>query len=297
MFTQRLAYNVCIIYILLQEVWTMLDQIIKQGVNIHPDFLFLYCEVATGIPTDSVEKFKSEILKQLHDHSIQLESTHIIVGPPVEKIAEQISNAMETKVIHSFCEIDTHLDCYIPKVTYAPYEKKLSETKVNEQILEQFKRTLNVYTLNDLAETGDKVKDKPQTDEERNRNIVSAIPRVVKCLFVSILAEKFNISPTHCNDLICYRNFETRLSDAMSQVSMKTKITNDDLIYMIEQALPELLNEIVVELEKTRSVMVRMRKMKYEVHGYLKQTNISLRCNPLPKPPKLPEELRKEIRR
>ncbi|XP_045193879.2 uncharacterized protein LOC123549671 isoform X2 [Mercenaria mercenaria] len=259
--------------------------------------IFFFCETKNNeFNENNAEKFRTDLLptlQKLNEHCHY--PLEILIGPKEGNLPSSVSNAIEKQIIDGFHDVFMFLQTFIRKDCVSYQE--------NLDILES---DLVVGTIKEFLRNGDSLVDSEAVSEHISffDMIIQTLCHQTMCAAVSPMAAKHNIPEWVCHGLLEEINFEKELQKSMSkntihhlkefekytqnlviqraegktvEGSSQNKYFSFDFIYY---KLKEDLSEAVTSAEKKLAAMNRitivMRKMVFEVRGYLKQTVVTI---------------------
>lgn len=115
------------------------------------------------------------------------------------------------------------------------------------------------------------------------------------------LSQKLGISPSLTNEFLNECGYEKKVEEMMVAVSLPSWPcdSSEHLVSVckqIGQDLKNIIQETVSYVSTKHSLMSTLKKLQFELHGLLQQTDVVLNTE-IPAIPKLPEKLQNDLLR
>ncbi|XP_053401072.1 uncharacterized protein LOC123549665 [Mercenaria mercenaria] len=254
--------------------------------------VFIVCETSNEFPQEELDHFRTNLHRNVSEHCKY--PTEILIGPPEGHLQSTISGAIESQIIDGFNETFIFLQRFVRKDVRSDLE--------NINILES--QTV-VGTIQGFLRNGKALVDAKTVSEHVSYFdvILQSLCHQILCAAVPPMAGKHNLPDIICHELLEEIHFETDLQTSISSDTIrhlkrleenaqelekmaKEEETSDSLYtkrynfdFIVYKLQKDML-QVVTSAEKKLSAMNRLttviRKMIFEIRGYLKQTTVNV---------------------
>ncbi|KAL4234206.1 hypothetical protein ACF0H5_005859 [Mactra antiquata] len=279
-------------------------------------YLLINCRITKDSPNADTEIFKEMLLGNLREFGINIPPANVTVGYEKDtKVAFSISNFLEALILKGFVQVNNHLGQYVSEKPHSAIIHGSQDSQIDYAYLHrQLTKLVTLGTLKDYYEISktdtsadatmiDKTEgqsiDKGIFDEHQviSLNVVTSIAGILKSLLVPVLSERFNISASNCNSLLCELQFIDTLSNDIGDSIDLNQLykARNELLLKFKEKLPKSMDKVEAYFSRAVKCTSKMRKMFYEVQCYLKQTVVDLEYQSCPKAPTISDKLREAI--
>lgn len=308
---------------IVQTINHFVDAKIKEEIHFLDVFVVMV-KTETTFTDDESETFRQNVLSETPLSARLLLSSieNIVISTDLEGLKHHISKQFEARIVHAFVNMRTYLSLFVPDpVLHQPIKVELLHDRHVTKALQGFLR--NGFVQSDLTcGSSDK---KSFLSKLRKQ-----IARVVKCMVIVPMSLKYTLSSWSCNRLLNDIQFEDALVKSVSKqtnahltklhsfaircknIVLKVReehaiLIQDDLglsrCNEYDFILKHLQNDFRVATNEAEKKVSRwsenrtiLRKLIFEVDGYLKQTvvkheSIQHRESTV----QIPENLRRDI--
>ncbi|XP_060585310.1 uncharacterized protein LOC132741206 isoform X2 [Ruditapes philippinarum] len=260
---------------------------------------FIVCKTKFSLPDAETDSFRKDIL-DLVPKAIDtcLLPDQILIGENVSGLSSSISKSLEKQIMDGFLEVFSFLQ------TFLRTDKKIDLE--NSDILKS--ETVTCAIL-DLLRNGHHLNDSKAVAEndDNDANLEQAIKALsnrIMCAAVSPMASKQNIPDWICHGLLEEISFEKDLQKSITSITrhhlmkpcdnalelakLKTEgkyveetgtskcINYDFILHLLRKDLAEPVMSAEKKLAAMNQLTIVMKKMIFELKGYLKQTIVDI---------------------
>ncbi|XP_045193877.2 uncharacterized protein LOC123549671 isoform X1 [Mercenaria mercenaria] len=254
--------------------------------------VFVVCETSNEFPQEELDNCRTHLHKKVTGYCKY--PTEILIGPPEGRLQSTVSDAIESQIIDGFHETFIFLQRFV--------RKDIRSDQENLNILES--QTV-VGAIQSCLRNGKALIDAKAVSEHASYFdvILQTLCHRILCAAVPLMAAKHSLPDSICHELLEEIKLETDLQTSISSDtihhlkrlegnvqnlekkakggetsdSVNTQFYNFDfIVYKLQKDM----FQVVTSAEKKLSAMNRLtaviRKMIFEIRGYLKQTTVSV---------------------
>ncbi|XP_060585299.1 uncharacterized protein LOC132741201 [Ruditapes philippinarum] len=247
--------------------------------------LFLVCKTNAPKSDEEVRLFCNEMIFEIRKlYGIEVSSDRIILGPNVGLLGSKISLLIESKLVTKFMKIEDHLS-QVATERSGPNLKYI-DTLENEQFVCAVRGFLrNVWGIIDDRDM--------HKDDDFIEIVLDSLVKVIRCSIVAIVSLKYSLPQDACHLLAHELNLEQKLKSSISrntryhlkkieEFCSKAEIKHKQYIFPIRKFLfiahplkDDIKEQTALfekELVSVQHGVTIMKKMLFEIRGYIKQS-------------------------
>ncbi|XP_045193887.2 uncharacterized protein LOC123549677 [Mercenaria mercenaria] len=249
--------------------------------SVNENVTIISCGIENKHSKEKIENFRSAIFATIQESGLTVKRKNILLGSEVNCLKSKTSEELEEKIVVGFHKINTYLDNFDVAGKDIPSDAiNILETEMVRKAIHGFLR--NPYNVREI----ECITGKEDIDKFVELAI-SRLSRVVKCAAVGPLAEKHNLQPWVCNELLHTIEFEEAICKSVSknvrhhlkklkdagQTTDERKFNKFDfLLYPLQTDMKPVFERTEEKLSSMTRLSMIIRRLIFETNGYLKQT-------------------------
>ncbi|XP_053402636.1 uncharacterized protein LOC123549679 [Mercenaria mercenaria] len=257
------------------------------------------------------DRFCSNIISTaLKSFNMDIDADNVIVNPKENILGKTISNNLEKRVMQCFLNVSTQLQDFIG-------DRRVAADAIDILESEQLITSIQGFLKNGLGFVDMLVSRK---DEPFINTVLGSLVQVIRCAVMTPLSAKYSLSEDTCNRFAHEINLESSLIQSVSkntryhlsklqkpceEMLKATESGNKShhfpgrnfvfIAYPLREDIKTALEKFEERLNGMRRAASTMRKMLYEISGYLYRSVINQEADMKSIPRAIPEKLREEI--
>ncbi|XP_045193882.2 uncharacterized protein LOC123549672 [Mercenaria mercenaria] len=304
----------------LQDVEDMFNQATKylEGKQ-SLDFVVCYCDTCPDSSENNVIEALLQVSTRVNEaHGYKgIAPENIIIGKNAFTLQNKISELLESRIVDGLVKISSYLQRFVRVDRHYDQENlDILKTKACVKAVQDFLG--NGHSLYDMRR-------KAATEEVFLDQVICKLSSIIRCAVVPEMATKHNLQLWMCNKLLQEVNFEKSLRENVSKntryhlsklakyyfevyktpstpsTSMSDTQTKshsfDYLVYYLQNDLAGEVTNAEKKLSAMHYLTNIMRKMMYEIKGYMRQTVVQLQSQDEPdfSAPDIADQLRENV--
>lgn len=299
----------------LAKIDSLLQQIdvkaIDEGITV------LICLIRASSNEDC-SALRETVFEKIQGHFCNLKNFDVFVSEDKTELSRDLSKVFETKFVSGLLFILKYLQRFMGKTSfYQPRTTKLLHSKHVVKGILVFLR--NGFSL------ADAVSSTPVRRTWVVNRLLKKLALVLKCLLTNTFSEKFEIPRWVCVKVMCELDFETKIIGSISKrtrkkfgklssyaISCQTVLKNrlqgqysyrndtkcvafDYILKSIQFDVSKATEEIQKPMMSVERLLALIKKIAFEIEGYVKQSEVKLDMLSTKSDVKIPSELRRDL--